>query len=409
MLNDKGIRELAYVVKIDAIEPITGSDNCEAAYVGGWHIMVRKGTFAAGDLAVYFEIDSHLDTTKPEFAFLEKKHGNIKTQKYTFGGKGNFISQGLLMSFADFGWAPDAYKAGDYLTEKLGVTYSVQEDNKRKANTDKYTGMRARHPKIFKSKFGKWIMKYAWGRKIMYFFFGKKSDKKSDWPAWVIKTDEERAQNLPQLFPGDATEWIATEKIDGTSTTFTMLNNARKNLIVCSRNVVFDSPKKENNNYYKDTDGNVYTEMAAKYNMEEVLKRAIRYFEDAHEHVHFVTIQGETYGGSIQKRNYNLNEHKLAIFNVIIGFRDGHTERLNPIEMTDFLHKIQSDCGETLTAVPVLDQHFIIPATCDELLDLATGTSKIDGGMREGIVFRTYDGKRSFKAVSNEYLLKYHS
>ena len=370
--------------------------------------MVRKGTFAAGDLAVYFEIDSHLDTTKPEFAFLEKKHGNIKTQKYTFGGKGNFISQGLLMSFADFGWAPEAYKAGDYLTEKLGVTYSVQEDNKRKANTDKYTGMRARHPKIFKSKFGKWIMKYAWGRKIMYFFFGKKSDKKSDWPAWVVKTDEERCQNLPQLFPGDATEWIATEKIDGTSTTFTMLNNARKNLIVCSRNVVFDSPKKENINFYKDTDGNVYTEMAAKYNMEEVLKRAIRYFEDMHEHVHFVTIQGETYGGSIQKRNYNLNEHKLAIFNVIIGFRDGHTERLNPIEMTEFLYKIQPDSGKTLTAVPILDQHFHIPATCDELLELATGQSKIDGGMREGIVFRTYDGKRSFKAVSNEYLLKYH-
>jgi hypothetical protein len=99
------MRELAYVVKIDAIEPIVGSDNCEAAVVGGWRVMVRKNTFQPNDLAIYFEIDSHVDTNKPEFAFLEKKHGNIKTQKYTFGGKNpGFYSQGLLMSAEDFGW-----------------------------------------------------------------------------------------------------------------------------------------------------------------------------------------------------------------------------------------------------------------------------------------------------------------
>ena len=71
MLNKDGTRELAYVVTIDKIEPIQGSDNCEAAIVGGWRVMVRKGTFKAGDLAIYFEIDSKLDTNKPEFAFLE--------------------------------------------------------------------------------------------------------------------------------------------------------------------------------------------------------------------------------------------------------------------------------------------------------------------------------------------------
>lgn len=36
MINKKtGQRELAYVVRIDKIEPIVGSDNCEAAIVGG--------------------------------------------------------------------------------------------------------------------------------------------------------------------------------------------------------------------------------------------------------------------------------------------------------------------------------------------------------------------------------------
>lgn len=64
--------------------------------------MVKKGTFNIGDLAVYFEIDSKVPETEI-FSFLIKKHFVVKTQKYTFGGKGSFISQGLLMSFKDFG------------------------------------------------------------------------------------------------------------------------------------------------------------------------------------------------------------------------------------------------------------------------------------------------------------------
>ena len=59
--------------------------------------------------------------------------------------------------------------------------------------------------------------------------------------------------------------------------------------------------------------------------------------------------------------------------------------------------------------VDIVDEHFKIPATCEELLVLAGGPSTIDGGMREGLVFRSYDGVRSFKAVDNNFLLKYHS
>ena len=55
MLNPKtGERELAYVTIIDDIQPIKGSDNCECAVIGGWHVMVRKGEFHIGDPAVYF-------------------------------------------------------------------------------------------------------------------------------------------------------------------------------------------------------------------------------------------------------------------------------------------------------------------------------------------------------------------
>ena len=59
--------------------------------------------------------------------------------------------------------------------------------------------------------------------------------------------------------------------------------------------------------------------------------------------------------------------------------------------------------------VPILNENFILPDTVDELLTIATGESVCDHDLREGIVFRSQDGTKSFKAVSNEFLLKYHN
>ena len=119
MLNANSERELAYVVLIDGIEPITGSDNCECAIIGGWHIMVRKNQFNIGDPAIYFEIDSKVPSTNPAFSFLEKRNYKVKTQKFTFGGKGNFISQGLLMHAEDFGWKISPTDSSK--TEPIGI------------------------------------------------------------------------------------------------------------------------------------------------------------------------------------------------------------------------------------------------------------------------------------------------
>lgn len=400
MLNPKtNQRELAYVVKIDNIEPIQGSDNCEAAIVNGWRIMVRKNTFKAGDLAIYFEIDSKLDTEKPEFAFLEKKHGKIKTQRYTFGGKGLMISQGLLMSPADFGWevAGDeirannvVYTEGSFLTEALGVTYSVEEDNKRKApSTDKYKKMASRHPKLFKNPIVRKIYKTKFGKKILFFFFGRKKDTGNAWPSWVQKTDEERVQNMPWIL-NDKSEWIATEKIDGTSTTFTMKKERGKyKFYVCSRNVCFST--RENKDCYYNT--NVYLEMAEKYGIEQKLKDLMV------EHgLDWITLQGETYGDGIQKRTYSTKEHGFMGFNLIFSDEG----RLNSVRAAAL-------CLEKgIPWVPIVDRHFVLPDTVDKLLEIATGESVLDGKEREGLVFRSQDGVKSFKAVSNSFLLKYH-
>ena len=214
MLNPKTKqRELAYTVKIDNILPIEGSDNCECAVVGGWHIMTRKGTFRPGDIAVYFEIDSKLPERQWS-EFLASKHYKIKTQKYTFGGKGNFVSQGLLMALDDFyenggipacivaiqtGWniakmhdLPGDEYINIPLTDELGVIYSVIEDNKRKSNVDKYSRMYQRYIKLFKEhKILRTLYKYTWGKKLLFIFLGKKGDGRN-WPMWVVKTDEER-------------------------------------------------------------------------------------------------------------------------------------------------------------------------------------------------------------------------
>ena len=419
MLNEKGIRELCYVVKIDAIEPIVGSDNCEAATVGGWKIMTRKETFKPGDMAVYFEIDSKVPE-KPEFEFLVKKHYKIKTQKYTFGGKGNFISQGLLMSLSDF---PDIFfqdlatinnlewcyiqgikgkepatpvKVGDFLTDILNVKYSVVEDNKRKSTSDKYKKMAQRHWKLFKhNKIVQWLYKRNWGKKLLFFFLGNKQDKKASfWPEWVRKTDEERCQNLPQLFPGDETIWMVTEKIDGSSTTFTLKKGKRnKNeFYVCSRNICFDKPEKENKLFY---DTNIYTKMAEKYNVEEILTEILNLSD-----LDFVTLQGETYGAGVQKRDYGMQDIDFAGFNLIYGYKNGEVRRLNPEEMKNKLDYYN------IPSVPVLDTNFKLPQTIDKMIAYADGPSKLDGEYREGVVLRTLDGVNSFKAVSNEYLLK---
>lgn len=397
MLNN-GIRELAYVVRINEVRDIEGVNN-QVAVVNGWTVFVKRDEFKAGDLAVYFEIDSKVPEREC-FEFLRKYNFRVKTQKFV---KGLVISQGLVIKPEDLGLRN--VKEGDFLTKELGVTYYEAEDNARKADISKYTSMQARHKKFFKTKLGKWLMKREWGRKVCFFFLGRKKDKKTDWPNWVVKTDEERAQNCFQAMKGLDEKWIATEKIDGTSTTFTMkqAKPKKRELIVCSRNVVFNSPKKEEKNFYKDTDGNVYLEMAQKYRIYDVLSHIL----NSDRSMEWVTIQGETYGGGIQKRNYG-TEHRLAIFNLIVKYSGHAPERANPIELKKFFTTF-NNFGFNLETVPVLnDIPLKLPETCDELLAMAGGPSKIDGGMREGIVLRTLDGRHSFKAVDNEFLLKYH-
>lgn len=412
MLNKNSERELAYVVIIDGIEPIEGYDRVEHAIVGGWRVIVQKDQFKVGDPAIYFEIDSRVPADKECFAFLEKRHYKVKTLKMC-----KTLSQGLLMHASDFGW--EIHERGNldtgestvyifddegiehyandesrFLTKKLGVTYADDEDNTRKAAPiDKYKKMAQRRPNIFKKRWARWFMRREWGRKLMFFFFGKKKDKKNGWPSWVQKTDEERVQNMPWII-NDEGEWIATEKIDGTSTTFTMKRGKRGKMdfYVCSRNVCFDSVDKPC--YY---DINVYWEMAKKYDIFNALVALMM----AHPEEEWITIQGETYGEGVQKRDYSIKDHDFKAFNLIFSSKG----RVGTEDMIYELNHYGIPCVPVVATNIVFTDKF---ATVEDMLLWAEGNSQVDGLPREGIVFRSTDGTKSFKAVSNSYLLKYH-
>lgn len=415
MLNKNNERELAYIVLIDSIEPITGSDNCECAIVGGWHVMVRKGQFNKGDPAIYFEIDSKVPSTNPAFAFLEKRNYKVKTQKYTFGGKGNFVSQGLLMHASDFGWniifdgteTPYIYDgekvhyADDesrFLTKILNVTYADEEDNQRKAKkidpNAKYMSMKARHKKFFSHPWVKKMMKHNWFRDLCFVFLGKKKDKKNGWPSHIAaKTDVERIQNMIWLLK-DKQPYVATEKVDGSSFS-AMAERGKFNKIkyyVCSRNVVFETP--DSPCFY---DSNIYFEAWNKYNLKEIITNILNDYNLPN-----IAIQAEVYGDGVQKRDYSLSngKHQMAVFHIVS----------NGIKFP--MDKTVEICEKYgLPHVPIVDDNYIFPDTIEELQEyVESEQSYIDGKPREGIVF--YDketGQQYVKFVSPNFLMKYHN
>ena len=410
MLNKDGVRELAYVVTIDNIEPILGYDRVEWATVGGWKVIVQKGQFNIGDPAIYFEIDSKVPSNKECFAFLEKRHYKVKTLKMC-----KVISQGLLMHAEDFGWeiifdgtkTPYIYDgekvhyADDesrFLTEKLGVTYADAEDNQRKAkNVDpnaKFASMKARHKKFFSNPIIKKLWKHKWFRNFIFVFLGKKKDKPRSFPTkfqYVKRSDEERVENMPWILK-DKEPWVKTQKIDGTSSTYILEKKGKRKFeeYVCSRNVRQLTPSQKN--YHTDIEGNVYWMMADKYKIFDFLKSYL-----IENNLEYVCLQGETAGPSLQGNPHKFKEIRFFGYNFIRS----DTGRMNSIEAA----KICEKAG--IPWVPIADEAYILPDDMETLKLDADGPCIVGEGLREGWVYRSLDGQRSFKNVSREYLLKH--
>lgn len=390
IINNK--RALAYIVTIDEIKPIEGYDRVEYARTNGWWVIIGKAdNLQVGDKCVYFEVDSKVNSEDERFAFLEKRNYKIKTQRMC-----KVISQGLLMPLSAFPELGDVNVNTD-VTDKLKVTYAVEEDNARKGKADpnaKYRSMTARHQKIFKKKWARWMMRHEWGRKIMFFFFGKKKDNPRTFPThfpFVHKTDEERCENLVNVVLGYERPLIVTEKLDGTSSTY-ILERKKKNryeFYVLSRNVRQADEKQE---CYHDH--NIYWDMAFKYDIEAHLREYLEQNPDCP----YVCIQGESVG-SVQGNPLQLAEDDFYCFNFI----DGRVGRVDSVTGKGIV------AAWNIKWVPILDTNYMMPDDMEGFKKFATAKSVVNPNvLREGIVLRDPTNDFSFKNVSREYLLKHN-
>ena len=390
IINDK--RALAYVVTIDEIRPIEGYDRVEYARTNGWWVIINKAdNLQVGDKCVYFEVDSKVNPLDERFAFLEKRDYRIKTIKMC-----KVYSQGLLIPLSRFPELGDLDVNTD-VTDALKVIYYEPADNQRKANASdpnaKYISMCARHPKLAKKKWFRWLMKRQWGKKLLFFFFGKKKDTPKGWPThfpFIHKTDEERCENLPQML-GYPNPLTVTEKLDGTSTTFILERKGKKKFefYVLSRNV---RQRDEKQSCYHDH--NIYWDMAFKYNIEDVLREILQMRPD----LKYVCIQGESVG-SVQGNPLKLPEDDFYAFNFI----DSENGRWPSFNGSCLLAKYG------IKWVPILDTNFMMPNDMEEFKQMATAPSVVNPEvMREGIVLRDSATDFSFKNVSREYLMKHN-
>ena len=340
-------RKLATIRKISDIQPIYNADAIEVATVDGWKVVVKKGEFEVGDLALYLEIDSWVPTELAPFLSKGKEPREYKGVKgerlKTVKLKGQ-ISQGLLLPLEslpedvadfcqEFNWHNPE---GCDITEKLNIL--------------------------------------KWEQEIPAQLAGR---VKGNFPSFIPKTDQERIQNCIRAVQDEGPcEWELTEKLDGSSMTVFVTND---HFGVCSRNLELDT----------DDLDNAFVATATKLNLFSKLGNGRQ-----------IALQGELIGPGIQKNSYNFTELKYFVYDI---YDIDHQRYFLPEERQQFClsHRIDH--------VPVLGPYITdTTTTVNELLMMASGPSLLNlKTTREGFVFKhTKKHDVSFKAISNQWLLK---
>lgn len=340
-------RKLASVRRISAVTPIEDADLIELVRIDGWQCVAKKGEFAAGDLCVYFEIDSFLPV-RPEFEFLRKtsfqkmgdKEGfRIKTVKIR-----NQLSQGLALPVSILG--KNVPVQGADVTEMLGVL--------------------------------------KWDPPVPAQLAGT---AKGFFPGFIPRTDQERCQNLEQeIFVDNINSFYeVTIKLDGSSATFYHRDG---DIGVCSRNLELKINDENANNSL--------VRMLLDSGLATVLPR----FGN-------IAVQGELMGPGIQKNREGLSATHFYIFDI---FMIDEQRYATPDERRELVDRILDQGVLNVNHVPIVESQANLLETfgidnIGALLKFAEGKS-INHPVREGLVFKRMDGKFSFKAISNDYLLK---
>jgi RNA ligase (TIGR02306 family) len=381
-LSQNTERSLARVVLIDQLIPIEGADRIELAIVGGWQVVVQKGLYEVGVTpAIYFEVDSLLDTERPYFNSLStlsskllhvidgRTHARIKTMKLR-----KQLSQGFCIPLSETGLKA---VVGEDLTQLLGV---VKYEKSEEASMNNTGGL------------------------------GVKSGKSAlGFPKFVPKTDQTRVQNITHMYlkaVADGEEFEESFKLDGSSIT-AFVNNGVGG--VASRNVGFRMDDEKRG--LVDTaltffshlrsrgfrhakwervikkDDNAFTQMVTEAGLIEAIRRDGRN----------LAIQGEMCGPSIQKNFEGVDKNTFFCYDV---FLIDEQRYMLPAERIKFC------TDNAVNHVPVNYTGPLKAPTVAELLTRAEGPSGVKGKFREGFVYKSTTRDFSFKAISNAYLLK---
>jgi len=118
------MRSLVTIQKVKSISAIPDSDFLELAHVMGWQCVAKKGEFKAGDLGVYYEVDSFLPLDdRYEFLRNSSYRENVDNGKgfriRTIKMRGQ-LSQGLLLPLEKFPELEGCGEGAD-VTDKLNV------------------------------------------------------------------------------------------------------------------------------------------------------------------------------------------------------------------------------------------------------------------------------------------------
>ncbi len=118
---------------------------------------------------------------------------------------------------------------------------------------------------------------------------------------------------------------------------------------------------------------------------------------------HDVALQGELIGPSIQDNYEKVESYQFYLYD-IWDIRD--QRYLSPDERSMWLYL--NDPDNVIKHVPIVHPGYRVFKDVKTMADMqkfCTGPSLNDTVMSEGLVFKRADGKRSFKCISNEYLL----
>jgi hypothetical protein len=188
------------------------------------------------------------------------------------------------------------------------------------------------------------------------------------------------------------TPMILTEKLDGTSCTYILEKKrfGKYEFYVSSRNIRQLPNTITYHQQTKQSDVNIYWELAEKYDIENKLKSYLK-----ENKLKYVCIQGEGVG-YVQGNPLKLNEDRLYVFNFIRSDKG----RLSSTEGKEIIEKMG------MNWVPILATDYVLPDSMEEFKLFADGNSVVNPEvMREGLVIREPISGLSFKSVSREYLI----